>query len=268
MDCKVFRVVWLTDIDNTLLPTGTERSGVDLELLGGFLRELERHCVLVVPVTFKTLSEVKYLSSLMGYEFPVAVVEGGCAVVFNEDLVGGSRGVLELCRGRSVVDAALEAFNDPCKGRLSLLTGLDAGFASKVLDIPGEEAKRALKRAHSELVYSEDEECIEKLAEFVERVGLKATRSRRILHVTEVLKGDAARLLLKMLSQRVTGPVIASGDSAADREFLELADTPIVVSGNAHEWFRKYPYISVWGGIPRALIDYVSRVVLLKAWDA
>jgi len=310
IDCKVFHALWLTDIDNTLLPISIKRDLVHIELLGNFLRDLSYYCILVVPVTFKTLSEIEYISNLMGYEFPIVIVEGGCAIIFNHSFSGQGSAMIELCRGRQTIVKVLEAFDNPCKESVLMLTKQGAEFASKILGIPREEAVRqtivkvleafdnpckesvlmltkqgaefaskilgipreeavhALKRRYTELVYSEEPKCINVLTKFVERVGLKVVQSRKVAHLTEALKEDAVKELLKMLLHRIAGPIIASGDSIFDRGFLELADTPIIVSKNAYEWFKRYPYISIWGDIPYDLLNCVSRILLLKPWQA
>ncbi len=268
IDCKVFHALWLTDIDNTLLPISIKRDLVHIELLGNFLRDLSYYCILVVPVTFKTLSEIEYISNLMGYEFPIVIVEGGCAIIFNHSFSGQGSAMIELCRGRQTIVKVLEAFDNPCKESVLMLTKQGAEFASKILGIPREEAVYALKRRYTELVYSEEPKCINVLTKFVERVGLKVVQSRKVAHLTEALKEDAVKELLKMLLHRIAGPIIASGDSIFDRGFLELADTPIIVSKNAYEWFKRYPYISIWGDIPYDLLNCVSRILLLKPWQA
>jgi len=264
----VFHALWLTDIDNTLLPISIKRDLVHIELLGNFLRDLSYYCILVVPVTFKTLSEIEYISNLMGYEFPIVIVEGGCAIIFNHSFSGQGSAMIELCRGRQTIVKVLEAFDNPCKESVLMLTKQGAEFASKILGIPREEAVHALKRRYTELVYSEEPKCINVLTKFVERVGLKVVQSRKVAHLTEALKEDAVKELLKMLLHRIAGPIIASGDSIFDRGFLELADTPIIVSKNAYEWFKRYPYISIWGDIPYDLLNCVSRILLLKPWQA
>jgi len=264
----VFHALWLTDIDNTLLPISIKRDLVHIELLGNFLRDLSYYCILVVPVTFKTLSEIEYISNLMGYEFPIVIVEGGCAIIFNHSFSGQGSAMIELCRGRQTIVKVLEAFDNPCKESVLMLTKQGAEFASKILGIPREEAVYALKRRYTELVYSEEPKCINVLTKFVERVGLKVVQSRKVAHLTEALKEDAVKELLKMLLHRIAGPIIASGDSIFDRGFLELADTPIIVSKNAYEWFKRYPYISIWGDIPYDLLNCVSRILLLKPWQA
>lgn len=258
--CRGYRALWLTDIDKTLLPMTTDRNPVHLHILGVFFRELEEHCVLVVPVTFKTRSELDYLSRVIGYRFSVYVAEGGCEVS-----LGGE--VIELCRGLGHISRVLDEFSDDdCIDSIVRLSRLSVEDANRILQLPVDEARYALDRKYTEIVYSQSSTCIDRVAKYVESRGLKAIRSRRFLHVTDAYKEDGVRVLLNRLLYRVIGPVIASGDNVFDRGFMELADIAIVVSSDGYEWFRRYPYIAVHGDIPEALIDVVSRILLYRSF--
>lgn len=269
MDCKTLRALWLTDVDDTLIPISRTRDPELLGALGEFLRSLEERCVLVVPVTFKTQDELEYLAEQLGYKFQASIVEGGCLVRLSEEVWSGGRRIIELCRGLEALEDALVEVEGVCRGGVVRVSRLSPREAAEVLRLPPEEAARAAARRYTEILYSRDAACLEQAAKVIVRRGLKTVRSsRRLLHVTEATKGEAASLFLSLVRHRLLGPVVASGDSEADGGFLELADMAIVVSKPYSTWFRGHRYLSVvidrgpWG-----LLDLVSRLLLLRSWS-
>lgn len=257
MLCKKLRALWLTDLDDTLLPPPPQRTVDDLLLVGAFLRELEKRCVLTAPVTFKTEEELLYLSGLMGYELKAFVTEGGCQV-FAE----GVR--LELCRGLEGFSPALDELEGAeCDRGLARLSKLDAEKVSGLLGLTLEEARRAVRRRFSEAVVAPDKRCAKAITRLAEGLGLRVVATRRFLHVSDVTKKEGALELVRILRTRLAGPVVASGDGPADAGFMGLADVRILVSSDLSTWFRGLPYKVVQRRIPKALIAEVSRLILL-----
>lgn len=265
MECKTFYAIWLTDVDNTLLPITRNRNHDDFKIIGDFIRELEKRCILVVPVTFKTYSEIIYLSNRFGYIFPASIVEGGCAIISNNNNTLGVDNI-ELCRDVSYISHVLDEYSDKeCIKEIIRISMLDPISASEILNLPIEETIHALNRKYTEIIYSKNTACINKIAKYIESKKLKPVMSKRFLHITSVYKENAVKILLNIISHRISGPIIASGDNIYDRGFIELADIPIIVSSDASKWFRRYPYICISQDIPKALLEHISRILLLKS---
>jgi len=271
MECKTFNALWLTDIDDTLLPSNNA-SPLVFARISSFLKVLENYCVLTVPVTFKTRAELEELSRTLNYSFKAYVAEGGCSVIISETLANpyqwnteGGEGVITLCRNRSMMDPVFHSLESTsCRDKYVKLTSLTPVEASKLLNTSLKEAENAVKREFTEVVYSSNSECLQLIEKEAVSHGFKAFRTRRFLHLGETGKEEAVKLLLNLIGYRVKGLIISSGDSPADAGFLSIAEIPIIVSNNHTEWFRKYPYVKITNNIPYSLIDIVSRHILLK----
>ncbi len=271
MECKTFNALWLTDIDDTLIPSNNAFPLV-FSRISSFLKVLENYCVLTVPVTFKTRAELKELSRTLNYSFKAYVAEGGCLIIISKTLAnpyqwnaGNREEVITLCRNGSVLNVVFHSVdNTSCRDRYVKLTSLTPGEASKLLNTSLKEAENAVKREFTEVVYSSNSECLQLIEKEAVSHGFKAFRTRRFLHIGEAGKEEAVKLLLNLIGYRVKGLVISSGDSPADAGFLSIAEIPIIVSNNHTEWLRKYPYVKIANNIPYSLIDIISRHILLK----
>lgn len=268
MECKTFSAVWFTDIDNTLLPLSGRRN---LDKLKKFLDELESHCILVVPVTFRTYDELMNLAEAIGYKFKVFAVEGGCLTALSSNIIYPYRGrdgyiEMELCSNVGRVKRAVDyCCRDSCRDTLLRLSDLDATEIGRILGISEDEAVYAVNRRYTEILYLKDPDRAGGAIRCLEDMGLKPIVSRKIMHITEVGKEVAVKKVLELIGYKVRGIVVASGDSSImDKGFLELSDVPVIVSRNAYEWYRRYPYVSIYGDIPISLIEYLSRLLLLK----
>lgn len=271
MECKTFNGLWLTDIDDTILPSSGGSPRI-YSYVSSFLRVLDDHCILTVPVTFKTKPELKELSRRLNYSFKAYIAEGGCSTIISEALVhsfstNAASGELEivLCRSRLVLDEIFNSLeNSSCADKYVRLTSLTPVEASELLNTSLKEAENAVNREFTEVVYSGSGECIKIIEKKAVSQGFKAFKTRRFLHLAEAGKEEAVRRLLGLIGHRLKGLTISSGDSPADAAFLSTAEVPIIVSNSHVDWFRRYPYLRISDSIPYSLIDTVSRLLLLK----
>jgi len=228
------RALLLTDIDGSMIGLDGSREGV-----GEAVALLNSLDVAIVPVTTKTIEEVSYLASQLGFggEGLIAVVEMGGAICATRGYLSFSNpmdiGGFE-CEALGSPIAMFEGYLDDVLRECSAvrLSKASQGEAEEILGLRGLEAILATRRVFLEVIWSRDRGCLERISRRLEARGLNTFMWRRFLHVgLHRGKGVAVVRLLELLRPLLKGrvKVIGVGDSEADKEFLETVGIAIVI---------------------------------------
>ena len=207
-----------TDLDGTLLDHDT----YDWAPACPALAALRAAQVPIVPVSSKTLAELRPWCAEIGIEGPV-IAENGAVVAFPGEApqiaapsYAAIRTLLRDLRRRR--QWRFTGFGDMTGAEVTAVTGLSA-----------QEAARALLREATEPLLWRDSEANLRLfeAQLAQR-GLQLLRGGRFLHVLgDADKGSALRAVVARLDPGATS--VALGDSPNDRAMLLDADVPIVI---------------------------------------
>ncbi len=218
------RTGWLvfTDLDGTLLDHHTYDAAPALPALRK-LRELD---IPVIPVSSKTLAELKVIRAELHLKGPV-VAENGAVIAYP-----GEPPQIAPPGYHRVRDFLIDRRANP---RFDTL-GFGDMSPEEVMEHTGlsrEEAKRALKRLASEpfLWRGETEDLIAFRREVAE-AQLRILQGGRFMHLLgNTDKGNAVRLVIKHLRGRGKAIVrtIALGDSDNDRDMLLAVDNPVII---------------------------------------
>jgi mannosyl-3-phosphoglycerate phosphatase len=207
-----------TDLDGTLLDHDT----YDWAPARPALAALQAAGVPVIPVSSKTLAELRPWCGRLGIDGPM-VAENGAVLAYPgeepQTAAPGYAAIRQLLvdlRGRHHWRFA--GFGDMSGAEVSAATGL-----------PPAEAARALRRQATEPVLWQDSEA--NLHQFEAQLaarGLRTLRGGRFLHVLgDTDKGRALCAVAARLDPTAT--TVALGDSPNDRAMLLAAAVPVVV---------------------------------------
>ena len=262
------RVMILTDIDDTMLPLNQEAS---LEELRSFLSKLRILGIEVVPVTFKTFTEVTELMNELNHDFLAYVIEGGCAIYsvsgflkWSSKYTVSDYEVLELCSPISLYEELLTRIekNPNCLGKTLRLTKAKPEDVSEVLGIPEDLVKLSQDRLYSEVFITQHTPCRDFINFVVRNTKLKTIQTKRAVHLLEADKDKAVHTLLKLIN--VVGrevSIIGLGDNPADEGILKYSDVPVIISENKVEWFKKAYYLRTLEKPPNSWIKSVKQAL-------
>jgi mannosyl-3-phosphoglycerate phosphatase len=215
---------WLvfTDLDGTLL----DHHNYDHTPALPALQQLQEAGVPVIPVSSKTLAELKEIRKKLHLKGP-AVAENGAVIAYpgEEPQVAPPgyhllRDFLIDCRANPSFDTF--GFGDMELEEVMQHTGL-----------PRDDAKRAMKRLASEpFLWRGDSESLTAFRREASNKHLRLLQGGRFMHLLgDTDKGQAVRLVVKHLRSRgkVITRTIALGDSENDRDMLLAVDNPVII---------------------------------------
>ena len=215
---------WLvfTDLDGTLL----DHHSYDHSPAQPALERLRQAGVPVIPVSSKTLAELKEIRKRLHLKGP-AVAENGAVIAYPGEEPQVAPPGYHLLR-----DFLIDRRSNP---RFDTL-----GFGDMELEevmehtgLPREDAKRAMKRLASEpFLWRGDSESLAAFRLEAREKQLRLLRGGRFMHLLgDTDKGQAVRLVVKHLRSRskVITRTIALGDSDNDRDMLLAVDNPVII---------------------------------------
>lgn len=215
---------WLifTDLDGTLLDHDTYDYSPALPALKR-LRELG---IPVIPVSSKTLSELKQIRRTLKFSGP-AVAENGAVIAYPGESPQVAPPGYYLLRDFLVDNRANPDFDTLGFGDMSLEEVMAA------TGLPRDDAKRAIKRLASEpFLWRGEPADLALFRKKVDEAGLRLLEGGRFIHLLgDTDKGKAVRLVVKHLRSHgwsITR-TIALGDSANDRDMLLAVDNPVII---------------------------------------
>ncbi len=215
---------WLvfTDLDGTLLDHDTYDHSPALSSL----QHLREAGVPVIPVSSKTLAELKAIRQRLHLKGP-AVAENGAVIAYPGEEPQIAPPGYHLIRDFLIDRRANPRFDTFGFGDMSLEeimahTGLTR-----------EDAKRAIKRLASEpFLWRGDSEGLAAFRHEVAEANLRLLQGGRFMHLLgDTDKGRAVSLVVKHLRSRgkAITRTIALGDSDNDRDMLLLVDNPVII---------------------------------------
>jgi len=215
---------WLvfTDLDGTLL----DHHSYDHSPALPALRRLQTEGVPVIPVSSKTLAELKEIRKRLHLKGPV-IAENGAVIAYPGEETQIAPPGYHLLRDFLIDRRVNPRFDTLGFGDMSLeevmeLTGL-----------PREEAKLAMKRRASEpFLWRGDSEGLINFRHEVEMANLRLLQGGRFMHLLGCTdKGTAVRLAVKHLQKQGMNitRTIGLGDSDNDREMLLMVDNPVII---------------------------------------
>ena len=215
---------WLvfTDLDGTLLDHHTYDHSPALPAL----RRLQELKIPIIPVSSKTLAELKEIRLRLHLKGP-AIAENGSVIAYPGETVQVAPPGYHLVRDflidrRANPDYDTFGFGDMSLEEVMEHTGL-----------PREDAKRALKRLASEpFLWRGTPESLSAFRRDAKAVGMRLLQGGRFWHLLgDTDKGKAVKLVVKHLRSRgkTITRTIALGDSANDRDMLLAVDNPVII---------------------------------------
>lgn len=218
-----------TDLDGTLL----DHDDYSFAKAKPALAELDRLGIPLVLATSKTRLEVRELRKKLGNRQPSIVENGGALVLPQPDGDDDEEQVIVMGIPYAIIREKLDRWRE-AHGRC--FEGFGDWNAQGVVQhtgLPLEDAERALDREGSEpIIWLGDDTLLASFRRDLEGEGLRLLQGGRFLHVMgDTDKGKACRRLLDQEGWNGEGRsfVVALGDSANDRQMLEMADVGVVV---------------------------------------
>jgi mannosyl-3-phosphoglycerate phosphatase len=215
---------WLvfTDLDGTLLDHHTYDYSPALPAL----KRLSEAGVPVIPVSSKTLAELKEIRKKLHLKGP-AVAENGAVIAYPGEEPQIAPPGYYLVRDFLIDRRADPRFDTLGFGDMSLEEVMEH------TGLPREDAKRALKRFASEpFLWRGDSEGLSAFRREVADANLRLLQGGRFMHLlADTHKGIALRLVVKHLrkqGKKITR-TIALGDSDNDRDMLLAVDNPVII---------------------------------------
>ncbi len=215
---------WLvfTDLDGTLLDHHTYDHTPALPAL----RQLREAGIPVIPVSSKTLAELKVIRTRLHLKGPV-VAENGAVIAYPGEPPQIAPPGYHLLRDFLIDRRANPLFDTLGFGDMSLEEVMDH------TGLPREEARRAMKRLASEpFLWRGQGEDLSAFRREAAEAQLRILQGGRFLHLLgNTDKGNAVRLVIKHLRSRgkAITRTIALGDSANDRDMLLAVDNPVII---------------------------------------
>jgi mannosyl-3-phosphoglycerate phosphatase len=215
---------WLvfTDLDGTLLDHHTYDYSPALPALTR-LRELG---IPVIPVSSKTLAELKVIRKHLHLKGP-AVAENGAVIAYpGEDLQIAPPGY-HLLRDFLINRRSNPEFDTLGFGDMSLEEVMEH------TGLPREDAKCAMKRLASEpFLWRGSNESLSAFRREATEANLRLLQGGRFTHLLgDTDKGMAVRHVVKHLNShgKVVSRTVALGDSDNDRDMLLAVDIPVII---------------------------------------
>ncbi|MFK7916283.1 MAG: HAD-IIB family hydrolase [Pseudomonadales bacterium] len=218
-----------TDLDGTLLD-----DDYDLQGAAGAMDAMQEHGAVVIPVSSKTLPELRELAALRNLQTPL-IFENGAGIAWPLQLAPShldqfSDGyAIELCgQGYEPMCELLsdlrqrngyrfQGFADFTDAQVAAQTGLTVAGA----------ALARQRMASEPLCWRDDPGALQQFRRDLEAAALTLTRGGRFYHVMPTTnKGAAAARVVAAYRQTLTGALrtVACGDSPNDLALLEFAD--------------------------------------------
>ncbi len=225
-----------SDIDWTIMGPGEDLTGVCRAIEKLYINGLE-----LVLVTAKSIYEVVNLAEkiCMPLNRLIAVVESGGAIYTGRRLlttITGSKTIngvdLEYLQlGQPIPEFwhEVEDLISRLHCRVSRLTGADAVRASEITLLRQESARYASMREYLEVLWSPDQQCLDRLGGMLAEMGFYIHRSARLLHIGMHKGKGVAVDVFRRRSILGGGASIGLGDSEADKDYLEHMDHAIVI---------------------------------------
>jgi mannosyl-3-phosphoglycerate phosphatase len=215
---------WLifTDLDGTLLDHHTYDHTPALPAL----HRLSELGIPVIPVSSKTLTELKAIRKRLHLKGPAVAENGGVIAYPGEDLQIAPPGY-HLLRDFLIDHRANPEFDTLGFGDMSLEEVI------KHTGLPREDAKRAMKRLASEpFLWRGNSESLNRFRREAENAQMRLLQGGRFMHLLgDTDKGIAVQLVVKHLRNqgKTITRTIALGDSNNDREMLLVVDNPVII---------------------------------------
>ncbi len=215
---------WLvfTDLDGTLL----DHHSYDHTPALPALRRLREEGVPVIPVSSKTLAELKEIRRRLHLKGP-AVAENGAVIAYPGEEPQIAPPGYHLIRDFLIDRRANPHYDTLGFGDMSLEEVMEQ------TGLPREDAKRAMKRLASEpFLWRGDAESLFAFRQEVAEANMRLLQGGRFMHLLgNTDKGTAVRLVIKHLHSRgkVITRTIALGDSDNDRDMLLAVDNPVII---------------------------------------
>ncbi len=215
---------WLvfTDLDGTLLDHHTYDHTPALTAL----QRLREGKVPVIPVSSKTLAELKVIRSRLHLKGP-AVAENGAVIAYPGEKPQVAPPGYHLLRDFLIDRRANPRFDTFGFG------DMDLEEVMQHTGLPREDAKRAMKRLASEpFLWRGDSESLAAFRREATDKQLRLLQGGRFMHLLgNTDKGQAVRLVVKHLRShgKAVTRTIALGDSDNDRDMLLAVDNPVII---------------------------------------
>ncbi|MCU7843702.1 MAG: HAD-IIB family hydrolase [Candidatus Thiodiazotropha sp. (ex Monitilora ramsayi)] len=214
--------VVFTDLDGTLLDHHTYDHTPALPAL----RRLSALGIPVIPVSSKTVEELKHIRQQLNLKGPV-IAENGAVIAYPGEATQIAPPGYYLIRDFLIDHRANPAFDTLGFGDMSL---------EEVMAHTGltrDEAKRAVKRLASEpFLWQGDAAGLAAFRKEVSAANLRLLQGGRFMHLlADTDKGIAVKHTVKHLRNkgRIVTRTIALGDSDNDRDMLMSVDNPIII---------------------------------------
>lgn len=230
----------VTDLDGTLL----DHHSYSWQAAAATLAELKQQQIPIVINTSKTFKEVLELQKALGLESPF-IVENGSAVFLPKTGFSALLATLEeqqgfycklLGRHRQQIVSYLQALRSAKRWNFA---GYSDWNIDKVMELTGLDsasAELSLSRAFSEpLIWQDSEENLLQFKKTLEGEKLTLLKGGRFYHVLgSTNKGLATKWVQSLYAEGT--PVVCLGDSPNDIDMLDMADIPVWVKSDKHNY--------------------------------
>lgn len=215
------KIVVFTDLDGTLLDHNTYSFSPAIPAL----QVLAARSIPVIPVTSKTLAELRPLMSVLGLKGS-AIAENGAVIKRGDDSIdcAGSRSKLLSCLANLPFEirSAMRCFCDMSAAEIATETGLDEAEA----------ALAAQREATEPFLWGGDETELAALADALTASDFRLTQGGRFYHI--ISPRDKAAAIEVLLAQKTPRPQTwALGDGPNDTAMLLAADRGALIA-NPH----------------------------------
>ncbi len=212
-----------------------------MEGICGSIKDLQGLGYTIVPVTAKSVYELARLAPRLCLNLgdSLLIAESGGAIYGGPGLLETPTGSIsvygyeleyeELGPDLSTLERELSPIESVCNSELVKFSRASPSTIARLTGLPLEASREAAKRVYMEVYWSPQRSCLEKMEELALRKGMYVFLGRRFLHIGgHKGKGFAVRRLLSNPLLRGLR-TIGIGDSEADKDFLEIVDTPFII---------------------------------------
>lgn len=215
------KVIVFTDLDGTLLDHNTYSFSPAIPAL----QILAARSIPVIPVTSKTLAELRPLMAILGLTGS-AIAENGAVIKRGDDSIdcAGSRSKLLSCLANLPLEirSAMRCFCDMSAAEIAEETGLDETAAELA----------ASRKATEPFLWNGDENSFAALARSLSLSGFELIQGGRFTHI--IPPRDKAAAIEVLVAQESPRPQIwALGDGPNDLSMLMAADRGALIA-NTH----------------------------------